>query len=421
MNQNKSKLHFAWLILVGLCVMVGLGKSGINNSAGLFLTPVSKDLGIGMGNLTLYLSVSSVVTMILLPICGKLMAKYNIRIVLSVAIILQAGSFALFGLMNSVWGWYILAVPMAIGGVFITLIAGPVLINSWFKKHSGLALGIMGAATGLIGVVAQPVIGNLISNQGWRQSYIMVGVAIIVIVLPTIFLLIRKSPQEKGLLPLGAVETNNAQANTSSDAQNMGISFAVAKKSAAFISLMVFFFMITSFASFAVHMPTFLMDKGFDVTFVGNVMSAYMVGVLIGAIVFGVFSDKIGAKKTTLFAMVMGIISVICLLFFSTSAIIITIALIIFGFVAASIGTLAPAVTTALFGSREYSQIYATVSMGLAVASIIALPAFGYVFDIAGSYTPVLYALIVMLVINIICVVIAFRSKEKLVQAGMWK
>lgn len=68
------------------------------------------------------------------------MAKYDARIVLTVAIILQAGSYAAFGLMNSVWGWYIFSIPLAVGGVFITVIAGPVLVERWFRKKAGLHL-----------------------------------------------------------------------------------------------------------------------------------------------------------------------------------------------------------------------------------------------------------------------------------------
>ncbi|CAM5431684.1 MFS transporter OS=Lysinibacillus sphaericus OX=1421 GN=LS41612_21605 PE=4 SV=1 [Lysinibacillus sphaericus] len=126
MSANKKRLHFAWLVLLGLCISVGLAKSGLNSSAGLFLSPVSEDIGVGLGNLTLYLSISSIVTMVFLPIGGKLMAKYDTRMLLSIAIILQAGAFALFGMMSSVWGWYILAMPLAVGGVLITVLAGPV-------------------------------------------------------------------------------------------------------------------------------------------------------------------------------------------------------------------------------------------------------------------------------------------------------
>src|SRR5699024_8662702 len=382
--------------------------------------PVSKDIGVGMGNLTLYLSVSAIVTMIFLPIGGKLMNKFDTKLLLTAAIILQAGSYAVFGLMNSVWGWYIFAIPLAVGGVFITVIAGPVLINQWFKKRNGLALGIMGASVGLLGVIIQPVIGQLISSQGWRASYIIVGLGIIVIVVPIILFLLRKDPKSIGMLPYGADEKKDAN-NIEIGAEDRGISFADAKKSAAFFALIIFFFMITSFSSFAIHIPTYLINQGFDVGFAGNVMAAQMVGLFIGSLAFGYLTDKIGAKKTTLLAMIIGLISIVLLLFFAKYAIVIAIGVGLFGLVTASIGTLAPAITTELFGNRDYSQIYSTVSMGLAVASIVALPVYGYVFDLTGGYTAALYTIIVLLLISIACIIIGFRSKAKMVQKGLWR
>ncbi len=416
MDKTKSKIHYAWWILVGLCLMVGLGKGALNNTAGLFITPVAKDLGIGIGNLTLYLSISSIVTLIFLPIGGKMMAKYDIKALLIGAIILQAGAFAAFGFMKAVWGWYLFSIPLAVGGVFITVIAGPVLINQWFKKSNGLALGIMGAAAGALGAISQPAIGNLIATRGWSQTYIIVGVTVLIIVIPVILLLIRKSPKDKGLQPYGAA----ADGETAADMNDKGIAVAVAKKSGAFYALTLFFFLITAIASFSIHIPTFLANKGYSVEFSGTVMGIYMIGVLLGALILGVLSDKIGSKNTSLLAMMLGILSIFMLLFFSESATLITIAAGILGFMASSIGTLAPTLASTLFGSKDYSQIYAMASLGLAVASIIALPAYGYVYDFTGTYTMVLWIIVAMFVINIVAILYAFKSKKQLIDQGHW-
>lgn len=419
MVQMRNKIHFAWFVLIGLCITVGLGKAGVNNTAGLFLSPISEDLGIGVGNLSLYLSVSSIVTMIFLPIGGKIMAKYNGQLVLTVSIILQAGSFAMFGFMNSVWGWYIFAVPLAVGGVFITVISGPILVERWFEKRSGMALGIMTAIGGLFGAFTQPIVGSLISSFGWRTAYFAIGFAIIIIVVPTILLLLKQSPKDKGLLPYGLEETEQ---DPNTEAQQLqGIAFAVAKKSPAFLLLALFFFIITAVSSFTIHIPTYLVNQGYDVTFAGNMMAATMIGVFIGSLLFGYLSDRIGAKKTSLLAMVVGMISIGLLLVFTDFVAAIVLSLTLFGFVTSSIGTIAPEMTSALFGSRDYSQIYSTASMGLAVASIIALPVYGYIFDFTGSYTSALYIIMALFVVNIFFIIIAFRNKEKMVQEGHWK
>ena len=417
--KKQSKFHYAWLILFALCIIVGLGKGGLNNTAGQFLPFVTDDLGIGMGKLSLYFSVSAVVTMLFLPIGGKLMAKYDTRLILVVGIVLQAGAFALFGAMSSVWGWYVLAVPLAVGGVFITVIAGPVIINQWFKKKNGLALGILSAAGGLLGAIVQPVAGNLIDTQGWRFTYIALGVAVIAIVVPIVLFIIKRSPQAAGVQPLGADESLENEEVGQEDISTQGISMKIARKSTAFYALVVFFFLVTSIASFSMHIPQFLIDKGFDAAETGSVMGVYLIGILVWSLIIGVLTDKIGSKVTSMVAMVVGIVA-IGLIMVTTSTSVLTIGIGLFGVISAAIGTLGPALASSLFGNKEYSQIYSTASLGLAISSIVAIPVYGFIYDTYQNYSIALIAIIAMLIINIVCVLIAFQSKNKLVKDGHW-
>ncbi|MBD7907658.1 MFS transporter [Sporosarcina gallistercoris] len=423
MATAKKKIHYAWWILVALCLIVGLSKGALNTSSGLFIPGATKDLDILTGNLTLYFSIASIVTMIFLPIGGKILAKYDIRTVLVIAIILQAGSYVGFGFSSSVWGWYIFAVPLAVGGVFTTVIVGPVLVNQWFKKKNGMALGLIGASGGLLGAIAQPIIGYTIATaeHTWRTGYIGLGLAVIIIVVPTVLLVLRKSPQAIGLLPYGAQEITDVSDETKTEEVDKGVTLAIARKSSAFYSLFFFFLLITSIASFAIHIPSYIQSLGYDAIFAGNAMAGYMIGVLLGALALGYLVDKIGSRNTVYVAMILAAISVLALLFISDSKIVIVLATALYGFtVSNSVGTLAPALTTSLFGSREYAQIYSTASLGLAIAGIVALPAYGYIYDFAKSYTPALYIVLVLLIINIVLVTFAFEGKKKLLKQGHW-
>lgn len=416
--MHKERLHFAWLILIGLCVSVGLGKAALNNSAGLFLSPVSQDLNVGVGSLTIYLSVSSIVTLLFLPFGGKLLSKYSARLVLFFAIVLQAGAFALFGLMNSVWEWYLLAIPLAIGGVFITVIGGPVLIERWFSKGKGIALGILSAIGGLLGVFAQPIIGTLISQFGWRNTYFITGIGVLIIVAPIILLLIRNFPKDKNTK---AYEDTSAGIDSHKKTQSIeGIAYTTAKKTPEFFLLGLFFFIITAISSFTMHVPTYLVNHGQKVSIAGAMMSALMVGVFVGSLVFGYLTDKIGAKKVGLLAMTLGLIAIILLIAMPSFIVIVAVALFLFGMFTSSIGTIAPAMASALFGSKDYSQIYSTSSIGLALASIVALPAYGFIYDISGSYTTGLIIIVLLFLANIIAIILAFKNKEKLVKEGYW-
>lgn len=420
MVKGKKRFHYAWIILIALSVIVGIGKGAVNNSAGLFLPPVTEELGIGMGTLTLYFSISAIVTMVFLPMGGRLMAKYDTRYIIVGGILLQAGAFALFGLMQHVFGWYVLAVPLAMGGVFITVIVGPVVINQWFKKSNGLALGILSAAGGLFGAIAQPIAANLIENLGWRMAYVSVGVAAIVIIVPIALFLVKRSPEAHGVLPYGADEDEQEDSEQEEQQVDEGISVQIAKKSKALYMLILFFFFITSIASFSQHIPTHLQQLGFTLQDSGNVMSSYMIGILIGSLVLGVLVDKLGSKTSAILTMIIGILTITTILIVKDSLLIISIAVAVFGLISSSIGIIAPALTSAIFGQKNYSEIYASASMGLAISSIVALPIYGFIFDLTESYTLVLYLLIAMLVLSIITVLVAFKDKTRLVEEGYW-
>ena len=76
-------------------------------TSGLFLAPVAADIGVGIGSLSIYLSITSIVMVLWLPTAGKLINKYDIRIMAVIGAVLQALSFAAMGLMHHVYAWYL--------------------------------------------------------------------------------------------------------------------------------------------------------------------------------------------------------------------------------------------------------------------------------------------------------------------------
>lgn len=417
MTKGK-KLHFAWIVLLGVCLFMGLARGGINNTGGLFMVPVMTDIGCGAGEFMLYYSVSSIVTFLFLPAAGKLMEKYDIRLLLVAGLGLQAGAFATFGLMKSIWGWYIMAIPLSVGSVFTTQIGGPVLIGNWFKKYNGLAVGIMMASSSLIGAVFQPFASSLITDFGWRYAYIGVGAVIVALGIPSILLTIRTNPEKRGMCPLG--EDSSTHIPEGNDNMLHGVVAHTAKKSTAFWFLVIFVFFVTAVASFSQHVPSYALQLGYNTNFAGAAMSFFMLGSLCGSLIFGFLSDKIGAQATTIFALTCGIVAMLTAIFGGNQPLLFNISTTVFGFSSAAVGTMAPLLTAAIFGQKEYSKIYATVAMGMAFAGVVAMPGYGFIYDALGSYIPVLWVIAVMLLICVFCIIAAFIGKKQLQKEGLW-
>lgn len=420
-TRKRSKIHYAWWILVAASIIVAIGKGVLMNTAGLFLQPVADDLNVGMGDLTLYFSVSAIVVLIFLPLGGKLMAKYDPRQIVVAAIIFQAGSFALFGLMSSVWGWYLLAMPLAMGGTLTGVIVGPVLINMWFRKRTGLALGVLAATGGLVGAIAQKVVAGIIAGPGWRTAYISVGLASIAIVIPIALILLKRAPQSIGLQPYG-VDESQAEGAVAQKTQTRedGVEIGVARKSTPFYLLLAVFFLITSISTFSQQISNHVANLGFDLKFRGDIMFIYMIGVLVASLVLGYLVDLLGAKRTSLLTMTLGLVAVLLIIFAGKNALPLQIGVALFGTVGASLTIVCPALVTALFGKRDYAQVYSNASLGLGISSIVAMPAYGYMYDAFGSYISVLWLLVGLIAVTIVCVFVAFEGKKKMVNNGQW-
>ena len=125
------------------------------------------------------------------------------------------GAFAIsFGLIALRWQsdlWVLYLLYFLIGAVgFAPLFAPMVAIAGlWFDRRKGFAIGIV-TAGGAIGQGVVPYITRLlITEVGWRDAALYVGVGYLLILLPLLFLL--KPPPAAGHSPEGANRTDSNQ------------------------------------------------------------------------------------------------------------------------------------------------------------------------------------------------------------------
>ena len=103
--------------------MMGLCRGGINSGMGLFFQPISADMHIGVGEVAMMSSISALITMFWSPFAGRLLDKFDIRIITVVAVAIQAGCFAALSLVDAVWGFYALAASAEITPIITEVLA----------------------------------------------------------------------------------------------------------------------------------------------------------------------------------------------------------------------------------------------------------------------------------------------------------
>ncbi|MCU0844491.1 MAG: MFS transporter [Spirochaetes bacterium] len=201
---EKGRIHYAWWIVVAGFLLNLAGIGIIMNSMGVFFKPVIESLGFTRGSFALYFTIAALAMMVMAPLMGKLLERYDIRLVMGICTTLMTVSFALFSQCRTLGQFYALSIFLGIGSAGTHIIPVSMMITNWFEEKRGLAMGIVFAATGIGGFIFNPFSNWLIENHGWANAYLVLGIIVGICTIPMALFIVRVRPADKGLAPYGA-------------------------------------------------------------------------------------------------------------------------------------------------------------------------------------------------------------------------
>ena len=79
MEKQENRLFYGWSVVLGCAVVCGCNIGVLSNTVGVFLKPVSMELGVSRSQIALYSSIFSVIGMFSAPFQGRLMEKYSLK------------------------------------------------------------------------------------------------------------------------------------------------------------------------------------------------------------------------------------------------------------------------------------------------------------------------------------------------------
>ncbi|MDB5583546.1 MAG: hypothetical protein JWR80_8722 [Bradyrhizobium sp.] len=197
-------LYPGWTNVIASVVVSMLVVGATSYSFGLFVKPVSENLGIGRASIALGLILFHLGSALFSPFVGRIVDRNPARLVTLVSGALAGGGLIVVGLSSSLLLMaFCILLPVALGTVGATT-AVMVLVSRWFTRLRGRALSISALGTSFGGLVTFPVVAMLIGRFGWRSALIITGVGIWS-VLWLLALMLREAPVKSGI-PAIAVE-----------------------------------------------------------------------------------------------------------------------------------------------------------------------------------------------------------------------
>ncbi len=414
MKTQQRKIHYAWWIMVASAAIYAASVGIIVSCAGLLYRAVAEDFNVGVSDISLYTSLMYLTVTILLPFAGKIINRFNIRYILTIAGIINALAFGLMGTYDSVFPFYLSGIALGIGSTFLIYGSIPLIMNNWFKVKVGTSLGIAMAFMGIGGAIFAQLTGIMIESIGWRLTYISLGIIVAILILPFTIFVIRAKPEELNLTPYGAdqVDINNNSAKKVTN--ETGVIKSVAIKSPAFYLVMLFtgLFGLASTVSF--HVPNFVQSVGFTAVMAATGVTCVTIGQTGGKFLLGAINDRYGVKAALTVGIGGGMIGVIALLISDSFGIgMLYTGALLFGIGFSGSTLLPPVVIREVFGGRDYASIYTTIMSASTLGVAFGTTLFSYIYDSTGSYYIVFIIVIILFTITISSSLISLRWKKK--------
>ena len=405
-QTRKPKLFYGWYVLWGMILVGAMAMALAGPTYGLFIEPMREELGFGRAlfgwTQTVYLLSAAIGGLFI----GRLIDRYGARVLLAVAGGVAAVVLGSLSFFQPPWwfiGAFLITGLMGIHGP--ASIYGAPVISKWFVRQRARALGIlsMGAPFGLL--IGFPAVQWVIQEHGWRTGWISLGIAGLVIIVPVSLLVLKRQPEDIGLMPDGDPPRQAGAFGTQGDPEARQWTRSEAIRTPTFwrvtLAFSLFTFCTTSMVIF--RFPYFI-GEGMNPGLMSVAVGTAQIWTLLGAVTMGRQVAVVGLER--LLALNMLIMMACFILTLSvTNAFMMFAALYIWAWAINSLGALQGIVYAAYFGRRHSGAVRSMALMTTMLFAAVAGPVTGYVADNTGGFEAVWWPCVGVLVVSALLLV----------------
>ena len=337
---------------------------GIVYSFGAFFEPMAREFHINRASTSAVFSITAFLYFGLGSVTGAIADRVGPRPVMVFAALVTSGGLVLTSFTSSIWLGslsYGLGVGIGTACGYVPMVAA---VGGWFTRRRSLAIGVAVTGIGFGTLLGAPLAAAVIRGLGWRHTYLLMGIASLVLLLGCAALAERPPAGPRADLRLGA-----------------------AVRTREFLGMWVCGLLV-SFSLFMafVHIAPFAAQHGAD-----PVPAAALIGIIgaasvVGRLALGGIAARIGSVRAFQAAVVLLAFSFGIWLLVPSYA-----GLAVFA-VALGVGyggwvALSPSVLADLFGADGLGGTVGALYTSAAVGSLLGPPFAGFLVDRTGSYT----------------------------------
>jgi predicted MFS family arabinose efflux permease len=203
LRRTGQNYVFVVVAVVFLALMV---SAGVRATPGVLILPIEAAFGWDRASISFAAAVGILLYGLVGPFAAALMVRFGVRRTTMCALAIMAASSAASAFITSRWQlvlyWGVLS-GLSTGRVAIVL--GATIVNRWFVKHRGVAMGAMTASAATGTLIFLPALAAIAQHHGWRPVVFTVAASALALI-PLVWWLLPERPADIGLSRYGATE-----------------------------------------------------------------------------------------------------------------------------------------------------------------------------------------------------------------------
>ena len=396
---RKRKIFYGWWIVLASATLNFFAGGTFVYGFTTFFNPIRNTFGWTAAATSIAFVLRRFEEGLLDVLAGFLVDKFGPRKLVIGGWIIFCLGFLLMSRINTLWQFYGTFLIAATGISFGSYIVFNTVLANWFVKKRSRAMTLLSLGMGTSGLLV-PLIALSISQYGWRNSLVIIGIGMLVISMP-IGVIFRHKPSQYGYLPDGESTATTSEpadrtvphslegkAERDSGSKALDLTAKAALRTPAFWQLtLVFMFQHISTSAIMVHIVPFLESVEVPTTIAAMAVTGITLCSLIGRLCFGFLGDFTNKRYLLTIALALQTIGVFVFSFIAADKVWLIIPFLLtyapgFG------GTIPvrPALQADYFGTRSYGTIFGLMILISMLGSLFSPVIAGWIFDVTGSY-----------------------------------
>lgn len=391
-----SEFTYGWKSLLAATIGTMCGIFTLTNyTQGFFVGPVTSEFGWSAPQFFLSYTVLMCSGLLTGPLIGYIAQRVGLRTVGIVGLTGHSLAYVVLSLnTGSLMLWYLSWALVAILGAGSLPIIWTGVLNNWFTKHRGKAIGITMAGTGLGAFLLPPIVEFLISNHGWRVAYRGIGLGALLISLPIVFVLFKEKP-DSSTATGGEVMANKVE--------TWGLTTGDAMRTKQFWILgAVLFLTVIVVAGLLSNFERIMTEQGFERSSIAQIAAVMGLTVIIGRLMVGALVDRFWAPGVAACFFLVATLGLLILVGTQVTMATALLVAVMIGLAAGAELDLLAYLTGKYFGPAHYPAIFGLIIAFFTVGAGIAPPLFGMAAQMFQGYGTMLSISIGLLLVSIL-------------------